>query len=259
MCPVTDPVRVPRWTQRDVGEPRTVLTGDRWRRIATLLDETHVAAGAAERIAAVAAALLHTERTSLSLVVNRSFSSIIGSASDAVMLDEQQFALGEGPTFDAVDSMVPIMSEDLGGRLAVHRWPSFAPLAVRRFAAAAFAFPLRVGAARIGVLTAYRDSTGPLSAAEYADGLVLASLATVSLLEEQAGVATGKLADAFVAGLHHQSQLQLAAGMVAEQLDISVIVALVLIRGRAYAEDAPVSVIARSIIDRQLFLENLEP
>jgi hypothetical protein len=47
---------------------------------------------------------------------------------------------------------------------------------------AVFAFPLHIGAIRIGVLVLYRDRAGALSADELASGLVLADVATQVIL-----------------------------------------------------------------------------
>jgi len=208
-----------------------------------------------ERICAVAGELLGADRTSLTLVAGRNSSAIVGSDAGGVLLDEQQLALGEGPTFDAIDSYAPVVGDDLTGLDNAHRWPAFAPVGVRHGMAAVYAFPLRVGEARIGVLSAYRTRAGTLTALQYADGLVIASLATVALLQEQSGVTSGDLAEAFLPGLHNQSQIQMAAGMVSEHLGVSIVDALVRIRGHAFQTAQAVNVVARAIVARDLVLE----
>ena len=75
----------------------------------------------------------------------------------------------------AVDSLAPVMATDMTSSEALRRWPAFAPVAIRSNAIAVFSFPLRVGEARLGVMSVYRSRTGELTAAEYADGLVIAS------------------------------------------------------------------------------------
>jgi hypothetical protein len=52
-------------------------------------------------------------------------------------------------------------------------------------AAAIFAFPLRIGAIRAGVLGLYRERPGPLTACQLGDALIFADAATVLLLDAQ--------------------------------------------------------------------------
>ena len=65
------------------------------------------------------------------------------------------------------------------------RWPVFALAARQAGAAAIFAFPLRIGAIRAGVLGLYRERPGPLTAFQLGDALIFADTATVLLLDAQ--------------------------------------------------------------------------
>ncbi len=234
------------------------MTGDRWRRIADQIEQVDPSRSLGHRVCAVAADLLAADHASLALVVNHATSWIEGSNDHAIILDEQQFSLGDGPTFLAIDSLAPVMAIDMTSPEALRRWPAFAPVAIRHDAIAVFSFPLRVGEARLGVMSAYRSQPGELTAAEYADGLVVASLATMALLQEQAGASPGDLAAAFSPGVTHQSQVQLAAGMLSEQLDVSIIEALVRLRAYAYAQEQSVNSVARSVISRELAFQKEE-
>lgn len=228
------------------------MTGDRWRRIADQIEQVDPTQSLGHRVCVVAADLLAADFASLALVMAHATSWIEGSDDQAIVLDEQQFSLGDGPTFQAIDSLAPVMAIDMTTSEALRRWPAFAPVAIRHDAIAIFSFPLRVGEARLGVMSAYRSAPGELSAAEYADGLVVASLATMALLQEQAGASPGDLAHAFSPGITHQSQVQLAVGMVSEQLDISIIEALVRLRAHAYIHEQSVNSVARSVTSREL-------
>ena len=228
------------------------MTGDRWRRIADQIEQVGPSFSLGHRVCTVAADLLSANDASLALVVNHATSWIEGSDDAAVVLDELQFSLGDGPSFLAIDSLAPVMAIDMTSPEALRRWPAFAPVAIRHDAIAVFSFPLRVGEARLGVMSAYRSAPGELTAAEYADGLVVASLATMALLQEQAGATPGDLAAVFSPGVTHQSQVQLAAGMVSEQLDVPIIEALVRLRAHAYAHEQSVNSVARSVISREL-------
>ena len=167
------------------------MTGDRWRRIADQIEQVDSTQSLGHRVCAVATDLLSANDASLALVVNHAMSRIEGSDDQAVILDELQLSLGDGPTFQAIDSLAPVMAIDMTSPEALRRWPAFAPVAIRHDAIAVFSFPLRVGEARLGVMSAYRSQPGELTVAEYADGLVVASLATMALLQEQAGASPG--------------------------------------------------------------------
>jgi hypothetical protein len=234
------------------------VTDDRWARIAKQIDRAGDSASVGRRVCSVAAKLLSAGAVSLVLVVPSGTSWIDGSDSRAIEFDEQQFTLGDGPTLLASQSVAPVMVDDMASAEAREQWPVFAPAAVSNDALAVFSFPLRIGAARLGVMSAYRDHPGALSAVEYADGLVLASLATMTLLQLQAGEKPGELAEAFSLGVAHQSQLQLAAGMVSEQLNVSITEALVRLRASAYSQGLPVTSIARFVVSRELTFDNEE-
>ena len=100
-------------------------------------------------------------------------------------LAELQLTLGEGPLLDASASGGPVLASDLADGESGRRWPAFAPAACRAGAAAVFAFPLRIGAIRAGVLGLYRDRPGPLSDFQLGDALVFADTATMLLLDAQ--------------------------------------------------------------------------
>lgn len=234
------------------------MTDDRWSRIATQIDSAGASLSVGRRVCSVAATLLSAGAVSLALVVPSGTSWIDGSDPLAIEFDEQQFALGDGPTFLATQSVAPVMVDDMTSTDANEQWPAFSPVAVGNDALAVFSFPLRIGAARLGVMSAYRDQPGALSAVEYADGLVVASLATMILLQLQAGEKPGELAEAFSLGVARQSQVQLAAGMVSEQLNVSITEALVRLRAAAYSQGQSVTSIARSVVSRELTFDNEE-
>lgn len=139
---------------------------------------------------------------------------------------------------------------------AVARWPIFAKLAQEHQVHGVFAFPLRIGDAYFGVLAVYRFRAGEPTAMEYTDGLILSSLATAELVRHQAGAGLDSGAGVFEPGLYDQSPLQIAAGMVAEALNISIVAALVRIRAQAFADEQPVNRIAQQIVARTLVLDN---
>ena len=232
------------------------MNEERWQVITRKIRAVNPELNLAQKLCLVGVEVLHAETVSLALVVDHAYSAIAASDHLATLLDEQQFALGDGPTFDAQDSSTPIVVADTGNPKAGRKWPAFTPIAERHGIQGVFAFPLRIGMAYLGVMSAYRSRPDAPSANEYADGLILASMATADLVRHQAGVTPPDLADIFAPGLAAQSQLQIATGMVSELLNCSAVSALVRIRARAFADDKPVSEIARAIVARELILKN---
>ncbi len=228
---------------------------DRWVRLADLIAESD---GGSLGVSACQAAdrALGVDRSALSLVLDHATSPIGGSDELALELDEQQFLVHDGPTVECIRGEAPVLVDDVDA--ARNERPGFASVAAAGGIRAAFAFPLRLGAARLGALTGYRDRAGPLSGDQYADGLVLASIVTVLLLVQQANEPPGATAEVFRNGLEVQALVQRAAGMVSEQLDLSIIDALVVIRTRAYTEGTSIRDVAERIVQRTLNLRDRE-
>src|SRR5580700_11074958 len=113
----------------------------------------------------------------------------------AAQLDELQFTLGEGPCSDAFRLGSPVLVADLGTAGWRERWPGFTITGVMAGAAAVFAFPLVMGAIRVGVLGLYRKTSGSLSSAALTDILVCADTALLLLLNCRAGAGSGAGAD----------------------------------------------------------------
>lgn len=231
------------------------MSDPRWDFIADKVGALDPGLSLSQRICSVALELLGARSVSLALVVSHAYSPIADSDALGTLLDEEQFSLGDGPTFDAQSSPAPIILEDVYAHYAAKRWPVFAKLAQSHEIHGVFAFPLRIGDAYLGVLTAYRPRAGEPTAVEYADGLILSSLATAELIRHLANAGPESEAAILKPGLYDQSALQIAAGMVAESLNIPIVAALVRIRARAFTEGQPVNHIAQLIVARNLTLD----
>lgn len=228
------------------------MSSDRWDEIARRL-EVEGSGPVGERIGRVATEVLDGTTIGLLLVLGEGREPVEGADVEGEMLDEAQLLLGEGPTIDAIGAESPILVDDLGSAESLARWPGFVARASEAGIAAVFAFPMRVGGVRVGVLTVYRDTSGAMGHAEFADGLVVASLASLLLMDGEHGDGSGSAPLAAEVG--SRSRFQIAAGIVAEQLDIPVADALVRIRAHAYATGIRLDDVARGIVDRTLLLE----
>jgi hypothetical protein len=171
------------------------------------------------------------------------------------LLEELQFTLGEGPCLDAVTSRQPVLVPDLADG-AMGRWPGYASALHDTGVRAVFAFPLQIGAARLGALDVFRREAGSLTAGEFRDALTFADMAVTTLLDGQARAVPGSAADGLedeVVG--QRAELFQAQGMVAVQLGISLADALARLRAYAYAEDKPLGDVARDVVARRVLFE----
>jgi GAF domain-containing protein len=167
------------------------------------------------------------------------------------LIEQLQYALGEGPCIDAYRQDTPVLEPDLA-RPSTPRWLAFAPPAVEAGVRAVFGFPLRIGAVRLGSINICRDRPGPLSDDQYANALVVADAAAQAVLVLQAGAPPDSLGAALAAGADFHFVVHQAAGMVAAQLEVSVGQALVRLKAYAFGNDRPLTEVAKDVLARKL-------
>lgn len=166
---------------------------------------------------------------------------------------ELQFSLGEGPCNDAFSTRRPILEGNLS--LASSRWPAYSLAAHDYGVRAVFAFPLQVGAARLGVLDLYREQTGQLSADELSHALSFADVATTVLLDGQQQAPEGLIVYGLDDAVGYHSEVHQAQGMVMVQVGSTLAEALALLRAYAYAQDRSLADVAGDIVLRRLRMD----
>lgn len=201
--------------------------------------------------------LVHGCRDSLRLdgaavvsMTGRGQSAVVAATgASAVMVEELQFNLGEGPCIDASREGRPMLLPELA-RSGPSRWPGFTGPALEAGVGALFAFPLQVGAVRLGVLDLCRERTGMLAAGELSEALDFADAAVVLLLELQASADAGQLHPDVSAAMEDRAMVHQATGMVSVQLNVSLGEALLLLRGQAFATERSVVNLASDVVNR---------
>jgi len=131
------------------------------------------------------------------------------------------------------------------------RWPQFTRAVTEAGIQSLYALPLQLGAIKLGVLVLYRVRPGALEGEELAAALLVADLVTNQVLDMQAGAASESLAwglevDDYRAVVHQ------ATGMISAQLDCAMGEALVRLRGRAFASERDIDVIASEVVTGEL-------
>ncbi|TCO50317.1 GAF domain-containing protein [Kribbella antiqua] len=176
---------------------------------------------------------------------------LVASDAPAAALENLQQTLGEGPCLDASREGRPVLLPDLA-RTGSTWSPGFAASAADAGVAAIFAFPLQVGAIRLGVLDLYRRTTGALDSLELAEALDFASAATTILLDLQHGAPPGELHPLLAEVADGHREIHQATGMVSVQAAVGLTEALLLIRAHAYATERSLFDIAKDVVHRRL-------
>jgi GAF domain-containing protein len=169
----------------------------------------------------------------------------------SAMVEQLQYALGEGPCIDAYHYDQPVLEPDLV-EPATPRWPAFSGLATSAGVRAIFGFPLHVGAVRLGALNLYCDRPGQLTDEQYADALTMADIAAEAVLVLQTNAPPGELAAELEAGANFEYVVHQASGMVAVQLGDSVAQALTRLKAYAFGNGRPLADVAQAVVDRTL-------
>jgi hypothetical protein len=223
--------------------------------LAAMAEVDGAAASVIDRVCVAATRVLSLNGAGLSLMVDGELRGTAGATGPGIeVIQELQLALGQGPCVDAWLSGEPVTESDLADP-SLLRWPAFAQAAVAEGVRAVFAFPLRVGAIRIGVLALYRDGDGGLSADEFADGLVLAEVAVQLILGLQAGAGPDALHALLSTQPTHWAEVHQATGMISAQLGVSLDEAFVRLRAASFAENRQLREVAGDVVARRLRLE----
>lgn len=219
-------------------------------------DDRSPLAGWLHRMCRVAARELEAWGVGLSIMSAEGGATVVASSGPSIEVVEQlQFTLGEGPCRDAFAFGGPVLVSDLPAA-ARSRWPGYGPAAEGHGVRAVFAFPLQVGAARLGALDVYRDQVGPLPDHSITRALEYAEAAMTSLVQAQDHVdPSDPDHPVFGEALDDRVELYHAQGMVKVQLGVSLAEAMIRLRAYAYAQDRPLHEVAADVVARRLTFE----
>jgi hypothetical protein len=175
------------------------------------------------------------------------------SATDeiAARIEAHQVITGEGPAVDAVARGGPVLVDDLATQF--DRWPGFLAALGRDARGSMFAFPLQIGAIAVGVLDLYRAKPVPVEPAEMTAMLAVTDIVTMVLLSRAPPADFNtNAADSWWTPSPSSSEIHQATGMVVAQLSVPPRVAYLRLRAHAFAQDRPLTEVAREVIERQL-------
>jgi len=177
----------------------------------------------------------------------RPIGAIAASSEHFRRIEEVQFTLGEGPCVDAYTLRSPVLVPSLA-RQGASRWPGYSMAARGLGVGAVFAFPLQVGAARVGVLDVYRTDETTLEPEAVADALGFATICLETLLSGDQDGSDGAPADIVGDAFRGSFEVYQAQGKLAVQLGVSLEEAMVRLRAHSYALNRPVGEVARDVL-----------
>lgn len=181
----------------------------------------------------------------------------VASTQRSARVEELQLSLGEGPCLLAYSTRAPVLVPALD-ELEGSVWPAYARAAQEHGIHAVFAFPLQVGAVRLGALDVYRERRGDtLSSAALAQALTFAVLSVEVLLD--AGSSPEQAASLVDDSPGTRYEVYQAQGMVMAQLGIGGAEAMARLRARAFAEGRPLAAVAQDVVRRTLDVEDDDP
>jgi hypothetical protein len=221
-----------------------------------LADAARVGSDQTERVCQLCVETLPVTGAGVSIATAHGQLATVAASNDiAARIEDLQFTLGEGPCVGVLERGGPVFIDDLSDPPAevAARWPAFVQGAVAAGAGAVFAFPLQIGAVRLGALDLYRDVPGPLATQHVGAASLAADVIAFSL---PLGIAPGELVDDGAGRSAYRLEIHQAAGMVAVQLDITVSDALLRLRAHAYAEGRAISEVADDVVSRRLRFPN---
>ena len=198
-----------------------------------------------------AAGVLEVDGLALALSTGGANTELLWCTDDMARgVDDLQLTLGEGPGPEAARTGAMVWVPDLA-RIPHQRWPALAAEAPALAARAVFCFPVGVGAILLGVLTAVRGTTGPLSAVQAGDALALADALAARCLDggERVNADGDVVAQSLTRAVVHQ-----ATGMISVQLAVSLPDALLRLRAYTYRSGRRITEISQDIVDRRLRL-----
>ncbi|MFC6160519.1 GAF and ANTAR domain-containing protein [Kribbella jiaozuonensis] len=210
------------------------------------------AAQVMQRLVAATLAAVKVDGASVALMTPAGHAGLLAATDGpSAELENLQLTLGEGPCLDASRAGRPVLQPDLSSG-GTSRWPGFTSSATNAGIAAVFAFPLQVGAIRLGVLDLYRTITGSLEPLQLAEALDFAAAATTILLDLQHSAPIGELHPLLAVAADGHREIHQATGMISVQAAIGLTEALLLLRARAYAAERPLLEVANDVLNRRL-------
>jgi hypothetical protein len=222
------------------------------------LDEARASTGVrrAEWLCQEAISAVDVDGAGLSMMTSAGHRGTVCATDDlARRVEDLQFALGEGPCFEAFAGGDPVLIADISVLNAeTAQWPMFTEAVAAAGVGALFAFPLLVGAIPLGALDLCRRRPEALTLIQLRAAWRIADAAANALLDVRSGNAVDLPANSAPVGASYRLEVHQATGMVSVQLAVPLDEAFLRLRAFAYARDLDINGVARDVVAGRLQL-----
>lgn len=192
--------------------------------------------------------LLDVDAAGIMLDDQRGSLRVLASSSEEMrVLEVLQLQSNEGPCLEAFTGGEAVTELDLDA--ARDRWPAFAGRATAAGFRSAYALPMRLRERTIGALNLLRTSTDPLSATDFQIAQVLASMATIGLVNHRAIRRQELVAEQLQAALNSRVVIEQAKGIIAERAGVDIAESFELLRRAARSSRRPISELAAEVTE----------
>lgn len=175
--------------------------------------------------------------------------TVCASDQTAARLDEIQFDLGEGPSWDAMRSRHPVLEPDLQASTS-GQWPVALMALQVIHLGAVFAFPMRVGTLNIGTVDLYNQAPTAFAGDAVADAAALTEAVGRQVLHRALARREDTRGNTPDVSRYSRREIYQASGMVAAQTGANVYDASLLLRASAYTAGRTVRDLANDVIRR---------
>lgn len=205
--------------------------------------------GTSVRLCWACVAVLAVQRAAIVLHSDADGMEVLCTSDElAARIEAVQATVGAGPGVEAISIGGPVLVADLTAT-GSQRWPALIATLDSDTPGGMFAFPLQVGAIRLGVLDLYRDTPQPPSSDELKSMTVVAHLVTMMLLGGVDSAGNPGWEQSPDSRAIHQ-----ATGMVMAQLGVTAREAYLRLQGHAFADGRLLAEISEDIVARRLRL-----
>jgi hypothetical protein len=177
--------------------------------------------------------------------------TICATNSVAARGDSLQRELGEGPHWEALATGAPVLSPDLAGE-RWSNWPMFSVAAQEIGIAAVFAFPMNMGAVRIGVVDLYCNTPRRLDAHQVSLAVSMAGRSAGPAVREAMRLADDPISLEHDQSPAHRREVHQATGMIGAQLDVTVTEAFTRLRAYSFTSGRAIEDIAHDVVTRRM-------
>jgi GAF domain-containing protein len=183
-------------------------------------------------------------------------STICATDSVAARGETLQFELGEGPHWEALALGLAVLAPDLS-RPEESKWPMFSAAAQEIGMAAVFAFPMTMGAVRVGVVDLYCDRPRRLDSRQVSLAASMAGRCAATAVRQAMRSAEHSASIEQEKAPALRREVHQATGMIQVQLDVDATEAFTRMRAYSFTSGRPVADIASDIVNRRLNFSDL--